>query len=91
MDDPSAPRYLRTMQANTMNPDFMLEAIRLAERGMVKNSGGPFGAVIVREGKIIGRGCNAVTSRNDHPRFARPARLAPLAMASAWPPPFVSG
>ena len=65
MDDPSAPRYLRTMQENKMNPDFMLEAIRLAERGMVKNAGGPFGAVIVREGKIIGRGCNGVTSGND--------------------------
>ena len=48
-----------------MNPDFMGEAIRLAERGMIKNQGGPFGAVVVRDGKIIGRGCNGVTSGND--------------------------
>lgn len=48
-----------------MNPDFMREAIQLAERGMIKDQGGPFGAVIVRDGKIIGRGCNGVTSGND--------------------------
>jgi len=29
------------------------------------NAGGPFGAVIVRDGKIIGRGSNRVTSLND--------------------------
>ena len=48
-----------------MKLDFMREAIRLAERGMIKNQGGPFGAVVVRDGKIIGRGCNGVTSGND--------------------------
>ena len=45
--------------------EFMAEAIREAEKGMNNNDGGPFGAVIVKEGKIIGRGHNCVTSTND--------------------------
>ena len=49
-----------------MTPEaFMQEAIRLADEGMRSNRGGPFGCVIVREGKIIGRGNNRVTSTND--------------------------
>lgn len=42
----------------------MLEAIRLANEN-IDNGGGPFGAVIVKDGKIIGRGCNRVTANND--------------------------
>ena len=48
-----------------MNHDFMLEAIRLAKEGMHKGHGGPFGCVIVKNGEIIGRGNNQVTSTND--------------------------
>ncbi len=43
---------------------FMLEAIHLAEEN-VKVGGGPFGAVIVKEGRIIGTGVNAVVRHND--------------------------
>lgn len=43
----------------------MREAIRLAQEGMRRNAGGPFGAVIVRDGQIVGRGWNRVTSTND--------------------------
>ena len=43
----------------------MLEAIRLSRDKMRRNFGGPFGAVIVRRGKIVGRGWNRVTSTND--------------------------
>lgn len=43
----------------------MQEAIRLSLSKMRKNCGGPFGAVVVRQGKIIGRGWNQVTSAND--------------------------
>lgn len=43
----------------------MREAIRLSRQKMRAHQGGPFGAVIVREGKIIGRGWNQVTSAND--------------------------
>jgi len=43
----------------------MREAIRLAEEGMRAGRGGPFGCVVVRQGQIIGRGHNRVTSTND--------------------------
>jgi len=43
----------------------MREAIRLSIQMMRRNHGGPFGAVVVRDGKIVGRGCNEVTSVND--------------------------
>lgn len=45
--------------------EYMLEAIGLAETGMERGDGGPFGAVIVREGKVIGRGWNRVLTTND--------------------------
>jgi tRNA(Arg) A34 adenosine deaminase TadA len=45
--------------------DFMHEAIRLAIEGVNAGRGGPFGAVIVKDGRIVGRGCNCVTSTND--------------------------
>jgi len=43
----------------------MRAAIRLSQEGLRHNDGGPFGAVVVRRGKIIGRGWNRVTSAND--------------------------
>src|SRR3954449_778305 len=42
----------------------MARAIELALKGMDSN-GGPFGAVVVRDGKIVGEGNNRVTSTND--------------------------
>jgi len=48
-----------------MNPEFMREAIRLSRQKMQAGAGGPFGAVVVRQGKIIARGWNRVTSAND--------------------------
>lgn len=45
--------------------EFMREAIRLSREGMLTRQGGPFGAVIVREGEVIARGCNRVTSTHD--------------------------
>ncbi len=44
--------------------DFMREAIRLS-RESVKTGGGPFGAVIVKDGKIIAAASNKVTQNND--------------------------
>lgn len=44
---------------------YMREAIRLAEKNLQSLEGGPFGAVVVKDGKIIGRGSNMVTSTND--------------------------
>ncbi len=44
--------------------DFMRRAIELAVEN-VKNDGGPFGAVIVRNGEIVATGVNRVTANND--------------------------
>ena len=44
---------------------FMRKAIKLARKGMNKNAGGPFGAIVVKDGKIISKGYNKVTSKND--------------------------
>lgn len=47
------------------DPAFLREAIRLSLEMMEANEGGPFGAVVVRNGEIVGRGWNRVTSAND--------------------------
>jgi tRNA(Arg) A34 adenosine deaminase TadA len=44
---------------------FMLRAIELARRGMRAGDGGPFGAVVVRDGRIVGEGWNRVLADND--------------------------
>jgi len=43
----------------------MREAIRLSQRGADRGDGGPFGAIIVRQGQIVGRGWNRVLGTND--------------------------
>jgi guanine deaminase len=48
-----------------MKQEFMREAIRLSIQMMRRGKGGPFGAIVVRGNKIVGRGCNQVTSSND--------------------------
>jgi len=48
-----------------MNAPFMHEAIRLSVEKMREGRGGPFGAVIVKDGQIISRGWNEVTATND--------------------------
>lgn len=44
---------------------FMQTAIDEAIRGVLENEGGPFGCVVVKDGRIIGKGNNRVTSSND--------------------------
>ena len=44
---------------------FVREAITLAKEGMARGEGGPFGCVIVKQGTVVGRGNNRVTSSND--------------------------
>ena len=44
---------------------YMRAAIGLADEGLRSKRGGPFGCIIVRNGEIIGRGNNRVTSTND--------------------------
>jgi guanine deaminase len=48
-----------------MKEKMMRAAIRLSFSKMRRNCGGPFGSVVVRNGKIVGRGWNQVTSTND--------------------------
>ena len=48
-----------------MNKKFMRKAIALSIENVKQNVGGPFGAVIVKDNKIIATGANCVTSDND--------------------------
>lgn len=50
-----------------MNQDdfFLARAIELAQKGSELGEGGPFGAVIVREGKVIAEGWNRVVASHD--------------------------
>ncbi len=44
---------------------YMRRAIELSRTNVAKGTGGPFGAVIVKGGEVIGEGANQVTARND--------------------------
>jgi guanine deaminase len=44
---------------------FLERAIELSRQGMLSGQGGPFGCVVVKDGQIIGEGCNQVTTYND--------------------------
>lgn len=52
------------MNITEQDKTFMREAIRLADESL-KNGGGPFGAVIVRDGEIVAGSANSVTRDND--------------------------
>jgi guanine deaminase len=47
------------------DPEFLRRAIALAVRNVESAAGGPFAAVVVRDGKIVGEGVNTVTAHND--------------------------
>jgi guanine deaminase len=47
------------------NPEFLRRAIALAIQNVDTGSGGPFAAVVVRDGKIVGEGVNTVTATFD--------------------------
>ncbi len=53
------------MGAKDRTRDFMKQAIELARRNVNGSSGGPFGAVVVKDGKVIAEGNNQVTSLQD--------------------------
>ncbi|WP_422777970.1 nucleoside deaminase [Peribacillus butanolivorans] len=40
-------------------------AVQLAYENVLAKNGGPFGAIIVKDGVVVGRGCNNVTTAND--------------------------
>ena len=45
--------------------DFMRMAIELAENNVIREQGGPFGAVIVKDGMVLARSANKVVPNND--------------------------
>lgn len=57
-----------------MDEKFMREAVRLAEESVARG-GGPFGAVVVRDGEIIAAASNRVTLDNDPTAHAEVAAI----------------
>ena len=49
----------------TREENFMMEAIALSKKAIENNEGGPFGCMVVKDDKIIGRGNNKVIVEND--------------------------
>ncbi|MGA2561276.1 MAG: nucleoside deaminase [Terracidiphilus sp.] len=47
------------------NPAFLRRAIELAVQNASSGAGGPFAALVVLDGKIVGEGVNSVTAGND--------------------------
>lgn len=54
---------------------FMKLAIRLSEKNVLDSMGGPFGAVIVKDGKVIAKSANKVTVTNDPTAHAEVAAI----------------
>ena len=50
---------------NTQHEAFMRMAIELSAQNVLQSLGGPFGAVIVKNGKVVAKSANKVTSSND--------------------------
>lgn len=55
--------------------EFMRIAIRLSEENIVKGLGGPFGAVIVKDGKLVAKSANTVVPENDPTAHAEIATI----------------
>lgn len=53
------------MQNNETDLDFIRQAIELSKTGMTNHAGGPFGALVVKDGKVVGKGFNQVTALLD--------------------------
>lgn len=51
--------------STNLQKQFMRRAIALATENVLTHAGGPFGAVIVKDGEIVGEGVNTVTACND--------------------------
>ena len=59
----------------TANDPFMTAAIREVYDGIINEHGGPFGSVIVKDGKIVGKGRNQVLLSNDPTRHGEIAAI----------------
>jgi tRNA(Arg) A34 adenosine deaminase TadA len=61
---PAQLHILEAMPASP-NPEFLRRAIGLATRNVVTGAGGPFAALVVRDGVIVAEAANTVTATND--------------------------
>ena len=66
------------------NEKFMREAIRLAEDSAA-SGGGPFGAVVVKDGAIVGRGQNRVVPDRDPTAHAEVLAIRQFLVAEPLP------
>lgn len=60
---------------NTKDREFLQLAIDLAVENVKTGNGGPFGAVIVKNGEVLATGTNAVTTSNDPTMHAEVAAI----------------
>ncbi len=65
LDEAAKALQNNEMESRPSHEHFMNEAVKSAIQGINKNEGGPFGCVIVKNGAIVGKGNNKVTSTND--------------------------
>jgi len=56
---------METEKTTNRHKRFMREAIELSKHSLTQKHGGPFGAVIIRDGKIVARGWNRVIGTHD--------------------------
>lgn len=63
------------MNEHKQHEKFMRMAIKLSEQNVLQSLGGPFGAVIVKDGKVIGKSANIVNSTNDPTAHAEVAAI----------------
>jgi guanine deaminase len=61
--------------------EFMRQAIGLATKNVVSGRGGPFGAVVVKDGVVIATGVNLVTAANDPTAHAEVTAIRNACMA----------
>jgi guanine deaminase len=66
---------------NGPDPLFLRRAIALATENVEQAKGGPFGAVVVSNGQIVGEGANSVTATNDPTAHAEVNALRAAAKA----------
>jgi tRNA(Arg) A34 adenosine deaminase TadA len=58
-------RRLHNFMPQTPNPAFLRRAVELAKQNVSNGTGGPFAALIVRNGEVIAEAANSVTTTND--------------------------
>lgn len=75
---------MQRMKHDTYNESFMNRAIELSRTGMLAGDGGPFGAVVTREGTIVSEGWNQVLRSNDPTAHAEIVAIREASQALGW-------